>query len=365
VYPVAEFVFNTATTGYEEVITDPSYGGQVVVFTTPHLGTTGWTGEECESLSVAVSGVICRHLVSHDDNYLARSRLRDVLLEARVPVVSGVDTRALTLLLRQRGTMQGRVVVGADEAGANPPSDLLAAKNHELRVPLAIMPRAAVAGEAASPAKRASLPSEVPAPRTDRKLRVGVVDFGVKASILEALHTRGAETVCFGWDTVTADHVRAARVDGLVFSNGAGDPRCLLEQPNRLVLFRELAESYVSRGICFGHQALALAYGAKINKLAFGHHAINHPVATLDATGKTVAVAITSQNHNYAVDLAGLPGELEMSHLHLNDKTVAGLRHRKGYFQSVQFHPEAGPGPRDAATFFDDFFVDMRERPRC
>ena len=352
-YPLSEFVFNTATAGYEEVMTDPSYGGQVVVFTTPHLGTTGWTEIECESGTVAVAGVVCRQLVTHDDNHLSRKRLIDVLVGNGIPVVSGVDTRGLTLRLRERGTMQGCIVVGCPAVADAHHSLSLS----DLNAPLHLKPSASrpgFVGAGCSPSACAT-----------SRLRVAVIDFGVKSSILTSLEARGVEVVTFPWDTVTRDDVANAGVEGVLFSNGAGDPRCLVDQPERLELYRQLAGSYISRGICFGHQALALAYGARIDKLPFGHHAINHPVACIDAAGDVTAVAITSQNHNYAVSREGLPAELVTSHVHLNDGTVAGLRHVAGVFESVQFHPEAGPGPRDASTFFDEFIAAMKAREAC
>jgi carbamoyl-phosphate synthase small subunit len=149
-------------------------------------------------------------------------------------------------------------------------------------------------------------------------------------------------------------------LDGVLFSNGAGDPRCLIERPHLLAVYRKIAETLPTMGICFGHQALALAFGARIDKLTFGHHAVNHPVARVDKDGSVKSVAITSQNHNYAVSRGGLPATLVVSHLHLNDGTIAGLRHRDGLFQSVQFHPEAGPGPHDAGELFDEFVESLK-----
>ncbi len=357
VYPVSEFVFNTANAGYEEVMTDPSYGGQVVVFTTPHLGTTGWTHLEGESAQIAAAGVICRDLVTHHDNHLAKERLCDVLVRQQVPVVTHVDTRALTLKIREHGSMQGCIVVHAAESPCHP--DVGSMGLPDLQEPLALRPCAAVPDGSIFFAPSASNAPGAP------HLKVAVIDFGVKTSILKCLTERGAEVLCLAWDTVTLEQVVAAGVDGVLFSNGAGDPRCLLQEPQRLELYRKLAEGWVSRGICFGHQALALAYGSRVIKLAFGHHAINHPVASLGRDGVPDAVSITSQNHNYAVSPEGLPPELHISHIHLNDGTIAGLRHTRVPFESVQFHPEAGPGPRDARSFFDAFFVAMKEKTSC
>lgn len=342
---IAEFVFNTATTGYEEVLTDPSYGGQVVVFTTPHLGTTGWTAKETESSRLSVSGVVSRNLCQHFDNYLSKDSLESVLSGNHIPVVTQVDTRALVKRLRNHGTLQGVIAVG---------SSWVEGKQPDLQDPLVIWPRAAFEEGGSFFSK--SLASS---------RRVLLVDFGVKTSIVRQLTDRGADVSVVPWDKVTVQLVRDSGAHGVLFSNGPGDPRLLLKRPDLLEIYRNIASLFPSLGICFGHQILALAHGATIEKLVFGHHALNHPVASLDSRGQVLSVAITSQNHSYAVTAKGLPEQLVVSHRHLNDGTIAGIRHRGGRFASVQFHPEAGPGPRDSSIIFDEFFARMGDERKC
>jgi carbamoyl-phosphate synthase small subunit len=346
---IAEFVFNTATTGYEEVLTDPSYGGQVVVFTTPHLGTTGWTARETESPSISVSGVVSRNLSQHYDNCLGQDSLDAVLAANHIPVVTQVDTRALVMRLRNHGTLQGVIAVG---------SSWVEGKQPDLQDPLVIWPRAATS-------EGGSFFGNFPKGSQKASKKVLVIDFGVKTSILRQLSDLGADVSIVAWDKVTVQHVRDSGAKGVVFSNGPGDPRLLLKRPDLLEIYRNIASLFPSLGICFGHQILALAHGATIEKLVFGHHALNHPVAAIDTREQVLSVAITSQNHSYAVTSKGLPEQLVVSHRHLNDGTIAGLRHRGGRFASVQYHPEAGPGPRDSSPIFDEFFARMGDQGKC
>lgn len=343
---IAELVFNTALTGYEEVLTDPSYRGQFVAFTTPHLGTTGWTERECEHLKMTISGVVCRKLSTTFDNNLGLLSLPEALKREGIPWISGVDTRALTLLLRKQGTMNAVLEI-SDSFG---PEDWASGGVPEWLRPCDMFPTAAF------PEGGYFFSSS-----DQERLSVLLVDFGVKSSILRHLQNRGADVTVIPWQSL--EHAQwPQNLDGVVFSNGPGDPRTMLERPGCLARIRELSEKFPCFGICFGHQALALAFGARIEKLPFGHHALNHPVAEVSKNGEIQQVFITSQNHNYAVVREGMPSCLEVTHLHLGDGSIAGLRLSGRKTLSVQFHPEAGPGPRESQSLFEDFFAMMKER---
>lgn len=356
-----EFVFNTALTGYEEVITDPSYRGQSVVFTTPHLGTTGWTNLEMESTDLTPTAVICRTVSRVADNFAAVTSLGTALARSGVPLISGIDTRSLTLKLREKGAMTGVIELewcdtqNENEAStpAHPPSEA----PRFLSAP--IWPQAAFS-------RGGSFFNSAKAPEEGKHdaLSVALIDFGVKQSIIEALKARGCSVTVIPWQKATFQQIQSSHPDGVLFSNGAGDPRVLLQLPDLLNGFRKVATSYPSFGICFGHQTLAMCFGGGIDKIGFGHHAVNHPVARVSEQGKPEKVFITSQNHNYAVKQSALPTGFVVSHLHWNDGSVAGIRHVSLPVFSVQFHPEAGPGPRESMELFDAFTDLMRSQKR-
>jgi carbamoyl-phosphate synthase small subunit len=352
-----EFVFNTALTGYEEVITDPSYGGQAIVFTTPHLGTTGWTNQETESDHLTPTAVICRTVSRVADNHAAVTSLGSALAKRGVPLISNVDTRSLTLKLREKGAMAAIIELEQETNGCagfnTEPSHPPSGQASFLSDP--IWPRAAFpkGGSFFSTASQST--------GQDRQnFSVALIDFGVKRSIIEALTARGCSVTLLPWHTATLEQIQAIEAHGVLFSNGAGDPRVLKMMPERLATFQNIASIYPSFGICFGHQTLALCFGGSIDKIGFGHHAVNHPVAAVTPQGLPEKVFITSQNHNYAVQSDGLPKGFKISHRHWNDGSVAGIRHTSLPVFSVQFHPEAGPGPRESMVLFDDFIDSMR-----
>ncbi len=357
----AEVVFNTAVSGYQESLTDPSYTGQILVQTFPMIGNTGTNGEDVESNKVQVSGLIVRELARLYSNYRADDGLSAYLARYGVLGLEGIDTRALTKHLRTSGSMAGALTDRTDlddaelvEAARSAPS--MAGQN---LVPLV--------GCASRLSWSETLGEWSPGGDTEKeRFRVVALDCGAKANILRNLAERGCDLLVVPYDTPAADIRRlfeAGEVDGLFISNGPGDPAAVQKTINTL---RDLmsgdADTVIPTfGICLGHQLLALAAGAKTYKLKFGHRGINQPVLNT----QNQRVEITSQNHGFAVDpesLKAVGGVV--THRHLNDGTVAGFRLREKPVFSVQYHPEASPGPHDAGYLFDAFVTSMAERRR-
>jgi carbamoyl-phosphate synthase small subunit len=319
-------------TGWQEMLSDPSYTGQLLVLTMPHVGNTGVLPEDLESDGVRAAGLLCRNLCPQPSGARGGEALSPWLREQGVPAADSIDTRTLVQVVRDEGAMNAVLATGQEPLA-------------ELRERLAAAP--AMAGldlTGAAGCRRAwELPAEQPS------FRVAVLDCGVKHSILRELSTRGCDLGIFPPASSAAD-LMAWRPHGVFVSNGPGDPAaaagplaCLRGLPPALPLF----------GICLGHQLMALAAGARTLKLPFGHRGANHPVQRLADGG----VWITSQNHGFAVAPDGLPPEVEITHLSLNDGTVEGLRRRDRPAFSVQFHPEASPGPREGRALFDKFIT--------
>ncbi len=323
---VGEVVFNTALTGYQEICTDPSYAGQIVVLTYPLIGSYGAAPLWRESAWPALRGLVVRQAESASHRE-AVMELGAFLGAHGVPVLTGVDTRALTRCLRDRGTE-----VGVLHAGARPLSD-------------------AVRGELARRFSLAGIVDTVSTPHAyvvdGAGPTVAVVDYGLKTGILDELSRRGFRVVVLPART-TASDLASVGADGVVLSNGPGDPGDLVD---RLDLVREAVAHHPTLGICLGHQLVALAAGGRTFPLKFGHHGSNHPVRD----EKTGRVDITSHNHGYAVDGARLPDGYRVRFTNLNDNTVEGLEHEHRPVLTVQHHPEAGPGPHDADRIFDEF----------
>ena len=334
-----EVVFNTVMAGYQEVLTDPSYAGQTVAFTYPHIGNYGAAREDDESRRPFCRGVVVRELTSRPSSWRASETLAGFLVRHRLPAISGVDTRRLTRLLREDGAMPGAFGPADGDEGTFDEKTLLQAARSEPQT------------------DGLDLVSEVtcnaPYSYGAGAWRVVAYDFGVKRHILDQLAR--FSTVSVVPASTPAEEVLAMGPDGVVLSNGPGDPSGV---PGAAEAVRGLLGKVPVFGICLGHQILALALGAGTYKLAFGHHGGNHPVWR----ASTGTVEITSQNHNYAVAAGTVEDFAEVTHVNLNDGVVEGLRCRDVPAFSVQYHPEAGPGPHDARYLFDEFAELLR---RC
>ena len=346
-----EVVFNTSMTGYQEVLTDPSYAGQIVTMTAPHIGNYGVSDGDAESQVPRVAGFVMREASPLASNGRADGTLRDYLVRHNIVAIADIDTRALTRVLRSAGVMRGVIATGqvdpaalVEKARAIPKmegADLV--KDVTCASPFEWRDRAEAQGEA----DHREFGIE-PERRAKRRLRVAAYDFGVKWNILRRLDAYGCDVQVFPASAPAAD-LLATEPDGIFLSNGPGDPAAL-DYVGRNA--KVAAESGVPVfGICLGHQVLAMGMGGSTYKLPFGHRGTNHPVKHL-ATGK---VEITSQNHGFAVDPASLPNDVEITHLNLYDNTVEGLKHKELPVFCVQYHPEAAPGPHDADYLFGMF----------
>ena len=327
-----EVVFNTSMTGYQEVLTDPSYRGQIVVMTQPHIGNYGTTPEVAESLHPWVEGFIARQFTVQPSSHEGDESLVSYLRRFGVPALQGIDTRALVRRLRERGALRGVLTTERSDV------DRLAAE-------LADFPT--MAGRALVDEVTCAERYEMAAEGEERR-HLAVYDFGVKANILRSLTRRGARLTVLP-ARAPASEVLGLGVDGVVLSNGPGDPEPLtgiVEGAREL-----LAARLPVFGICLGHQLLGLALGGRTFKLKFGHHGGNQPVRDV-TSGR---VAITSQNHGFAVDPASLPAFCKVTQVNLNDGTVEGFAAEGRPVYSVQYHPEAAPGPHEAAILFDRF----------
>ncbi len=325
-----EVVFNTAQCGYQEILTDPSYAGQIITFTYPHIGNYGTNHDDAESPSSFCRGVVVRELARRPSNWRNEQGLDAYLLDNGIPGISGIDTRRLTRVIRDHGAMVGAFgPVDADGASL----DQLAA---------------AAAAEPGTDGIDLVATVTTPAPYRvgNGPLRVVAYDFGMKTAIGEQLANFATVDVVPA-STPAAD-VLARRPDGVFLSNGPGDPRMVEHAPAAIA---ELLGKVPVFGICLGHQLLSTAVGGTIVKLPFGHHGANHPVRD-ETTGK---VEITSQNHNFAVDAASLAGKARVTHVNLNDGVCEGIEVVGAPAFSVQHHPEASPGPHDSRYLFDRF----------
>ena len=340
--PVAtgEVVFNTVLSGYQEVITDPSYAGQIITFTSPHIGNYGINVTDFESVGTFCRGVVVRDLARRHSNHRAQADLGAMLYEQGVPGIAGIDTRRLTRLIRAHGALPGAFGSATEQellaaAQAEPGTDGVDLV-HTVTTPVGY-----------------SVPAVDPASRR----RIVAVDFGMKRNIALSLARHGHVDVVRA-DTSAAD-ILAMDPSGVFLSNGPGDPEMA---PYAVDMIRGLLGRLPVFGICLGHQLLGRAIGASTVKLPFGHHGGNHPVKNLDS-GK---VEITSQNHNFAVDASTLPSNAEMTHVNLNDDVCEGIAVWPELAFSVQHHPEANPGPHDSNYLFDQFttMMDVAEAKR-
>ena len=328
---LTEVVFNTAMTGYQEIITDPSYKGQAVAFTNPLIGNYGINARDSESLGIHLDGVIVSSCCPRPSNWRSYIGLSDWLRASGIPGIEGVDTRALALLIRTKGTMRGLIIDGEIDV------DSQLARLRAYRYPTDQIARV-------STPRVYSIPSDGP--------RIALLDMGCKLSIIKCLTKRGFALTVYPYDT-PASTILATHPEGLFISNGPGDPASI---PQVSANIAQLIEAGLpTMGVCMGQQLLALSQGARTYKLKFGHRGANQPVRDL-ATGR---IDITSQNHNFAVDEQSLAGTgLEVTHINLNDGSVEGIRLRGKRAFAVQFHPEAAAGPHDESYLFGRF-LDM------
>jgi carbamoyl-phosphate synthase small subunit len=337
---IGEVVFNTSLTGYQEIATDPSYRFQIVVMTYPHIGNYGVENVVEQSETPQVAGFVVRDAVEEPSNAHAQMSLGDYFARAGISAISGVDTRALTRKIRNEGAMRGMITTNVERA-----VDSIVAELRE---------SPSMSGLDLVQRVTALRPYPFEEQHQAPRFRVAVYDFGVKRDILRQLVKQGCDVTVYP-ATTHADEILDRRPDGIVLSNGPGDPEPVTYAQENI---RHLIGKVPLFGICLGHQLLGLALGGRTYKLKFGHRGGNHPVKDL----RTGRVEITAQNHGFSVDPDSLPAnDVEYTHINLNDQTLEGFRHRREPVVAVQYHPEAAPGPHDSFYLFKDFVEMMEE----
>jgi carbamoyl-phosphate synthase small subunit len=361
---VGEIVFNTSMTGYQEIITDPSYVGQIVAMTYPLIGNYGVNPEDVESRRVFIEGLVVRELSRTVSNWRATGSLDKYLRENNRPGISEVNTRSIVRHIRDRGSMRACLSTERTDEKAVIERARRAPEMVGRDLALAVTCRKAYAwADDQSHAYGAPQPScqnedaTADVVTAESRFHVVAFDFGMKHNSPRLLAALGCRVTVVPAST-SAEAVRGLKPDGVWLSNGPGDPEPLSDVVANI---RKLMGYYPIFGICLGHQLLGLALGGRTYKLPIGHHGGNHPVKDM-ATGR---IEITAQNHGFAVDADSLPADCEVTHINLNDYTVEGLRHRSLPVFSVQYHPEAAPGPHDATYLFDRFVASMRRNRRA
>tara|TARA_B100002051_G_C16716823_1_gene629966 strand:- start:40 stop:1134 length:1095 start_codon:yes stop_codon:yes gene_type:complete len=326
-----ELCFNTGMTGYQEILTDPSYCGQIINMTYPHIGNYGINSEDIESNTIQCAGFIVKQASDFPSNYRSLQSISDYLEQNKIVGIQGVDTRMITRMIRDEGAMNA--VISSDDLSIDKMKNYL---------------RSLPSMNGLNLAQKVSCSNAyIFNPNTNKKYKVAAIDFGIKTNILRILNNHDCEIKVFP-DKVSKDEILNYNPDGIFLSNGPGDPAACtkaIETVKSLLGIRPIF------GICLGHQILALALGAKTFKLKFGHRGCNHPVKNL----KTEIIEITSQNHGFAVLNESLPIDLEVTHINLNDDTIEGIISEKYNAFSVQHHPEGSPGPHDSQYLFQNF----------
>ena len=348
---VGEIVFNTGMTGYQEVITDPSYSGQILTFTFPEIGNTGINFEDSES-NITVKGIIVRNFSSNNSNWRSVKDFNKWLIEKNIIGLYGIDTRALVKILRSNGSMNG--ILTTEDRNIENCLKIISdtPKMEGLNLSKEVSTKN---GYSWTTTSKTYFDQRIINSTNKKKLKIIAIDFGIKISILNRLVAHGCEVLVLPSKT-SYEEVLANEPDGIFFSNGPGDPSSVLEGINLARLLIEYGKLPMF-GICLGHQIFGLALGGTTYKLTFGHRGLNHPC------GKDNRVEITSQNHGFALDPNSLPKDtVQITHLNLNDDTVAGLQVKNKPIFSVQYHPEAGPGPHDSDYLFTKFVSLMLER---
>ncbi len=347
---IGEVVFNTGMTGYQEVMTDPSYFGQLLTFTYPEIGNTGINPEDSESLNNIVKAIIVRNYSNNVSNWRSTLSLNQWMINNKVIGLYGIDTRALVKILRDNGSMNG--IITTDNLNFNECMNILCKSPKMTGLNLA---KEVTTEKPYIWNEKSHTDFDVREISKIKKLKVVAIDFGIKKSILNRLVSHGCEVTVLSANSTIHD-VIAEKPNGVFFSNGPGDPSTVIEGIN---LARKLIEigNLPMFGICLGHQIFGLALGGKTYKLQFGHRGLNHPC------GNNNIIEITSQNHGFAIDKDSIPKDkVQITHFNLNDQTVAGLKVINKPIFSVQYHPEAGPGPHDSDYLFKNFVSLMLER---
>lgn len=332
---IGEVVFNTALSGYQEIISDPSYSGQIVVMTYPQIGNYGINDEDFESKGLHLEAFLMREYCDVPSNWRSTKSLKELLDQYQIPGYEGFDTRAITRYIREKGAQKALLTVTVDSF-------------EQLQEKLAAYPN--MVGRNLVQEVTTSEPYYWEAPASER-FKVAVIDCGVKWNILRKLTSLGCYCHVLPAST-TADFILSGDYDGVFISNGPGDPEPVTSV---ITLIRDLLGKKPVFGICLGHQLMGLALGGRTYKLKFGHHGGNHPVKNI----KTSAVEISSQNHGFCLDSSGFPDFVELTHVNLNDNTVEGIRDKRNLAFSVQYHPESAPGPHDSGYLFQEFIEDM------
>lgn len=330
-FSLGELVFNTSMTGYQEILSDPSYCDQIVVMTYPLIGNYGVNKDDFESLVPALKGLVVRECAPQGSNWRNEYCLTELLKRFKIPGIAGLDTRELTKKIREKGVMKA----------------MLAPINYPTQNVQPVLARS-LGNDQIS---RVSTKNPIHFPGEGK--RIVLMDFGYKKNILRSLLKRNCDVVVVPWNA-SVETIQSYRPQGILLSNGPGDPK---DVPQVLPVIRELQKAYPLFAICMGHQLFALANGANTEKLKFGHRGANHPVKDL-RLGK---VFMSSQNHGYSVTEESIRNsELDVTQININDKTIEGLKHKKLPAFSVQYHPEAAPGPEDTAWLFDEFLASIR-----